>query len=253
MGDQAIAAETSGASSSGSQTEAALELIRSRIIDLTLPPGSRIDEALLLKQFELGRTPAREAINRLAAEGFVRIAPNRGGTFVRKLDLAEMSEIIVAHQLVENTLGQLCNLDDPSLVDDLRAIQEDYRQEVGDRHYLRITELNEAFHMRMNASIGNSFFMEFARSTHHHVRRLLMHVYSLEASRPDHQDEQFQLNVAEHDRIIEAVAAHDRATLTDLLPAHAGTTQERLVDIIRSKKVAPFAINVKDPALNSYT
>ena len=38
-----------------SQTEAALEMIRSRIIDLTISPGSRIDEPLLLRQFGLGR------------------------------------------------------------------------------------------------------------------------------------------------------------------------------------------------------
>lgn len=249
MGEHATEGSVPGEPSKGSQTEAALQLIRSRIIDLTLPPGSRIDEGLLLKQFELGRTPAREAINWLAAEGFVRIVPNRGGTFVRKLDLAEMSEIIVAHQLVENILGQLCNLDDPTLVEDLSAIQEDYRREVSDRHYLRITELNESFHMRMNASIGNSFFMDFARSTYRHVRRLLMHLYTLEAIRPDQQDRHFKRNVAEHDRIIEAVAGRDRATLVDLLPAHAGTTQERLVDIIRSKQVAPFSVSLQIPTL----
>jgi len=237
----------------GSQTEAAVELIRSRVIDLTLPPGSRIDEALLLKQFELGRTPAREAISRLAAEGFVRIAPNRGGTFVRKLDLDEMTQVIVAHQLVENILGQLCNLDDPALAEDLSVIQDEYRNEVATLHYLKITELNERFHMRMNASIGNDFFMDFARSTHHHVRRLLMHVYSLESARPEHQIEQFKRNVAEHDRIVEAVAARDRATLVELLPAHAGTTQERLVDIIRSKQVPSFPAGVFKPALDTYT
>lgn len=250
MGEEATRAEHSAISASGSQTEAALELLRSRVIDLSLPPGSRIDEALLLKQFGLGRTPAREAINRLAAEGFVRIAPNRGGTFVRKLDLAEMTEVIVAHQLVENILGQLCNLDDPTLADDLSTIQEEYRAEVSALHYLRITELNERFHMRMNASIGNSFFMDFARSTHHHVRRLLMHVYNLESTRPEHQIAQFSVNLAEHDRIIDAVAARDRATLAELLPAHAGTTQERLVDIIRSKQVPAFPIDIIDPDLS---
>jgi DNA-binding GntR family transcriptional regulator len=228
----------------GSQTDAALELIRSRIIDLTLPPGSRIDEALLLKQFELGRTPAREAINRLVAEGFVRIAPNRGGTFVRRLDLADMGEVVVAHQLVENIAGQLCNLEDAALADDLAAIQEDYRQEVAARRFLRITELNERFHMRMNDSIDNSFYNDFARSTHRHVRRLLMQVYTLESARQDYQRQQFELNVGEHDRIIAAIRDHDRDELVRLLPAHAGTTQERLVEIIRSKKVMPFNVQV---------
>src|SRR6202048_623975 len=75
-----------------SQTDAALDLIRSRIVDMSLEPGSRIDERLLVDRFKLGRTPAREAINRLVAEGFVNIVPQRGGTYVCKLDLDEMGE-----------------------------------------------------------------------------------------------------------------------------------------------------------------
>ena len=44
-----------------SQTEQAVSVIRDRIIDLTLEPGSKLDERLLKERFKLGRTPAREA------------------------------------------------------------------------------------------------------------------------------------------------------------------------------------------------
>jgi DNA-binding GntR family transcriptional regulator len=228
-----------------SQTGAAVEKIRSRIIDLTIPPGSRIDEPLLLKEFQLGRTPAREAIHQLAAEGFVRILPNRGGTFVRKLDLAEIGEITVAHQLAENILAQLCRLDDATLADDLERIQALYRVEVGNRNYLNITALNEQFHMRMNQSIGNSFFHDFALSTHRHVRRLLVYLYTLESAQPEQHDEQFELNVQQHDSIIEAVREEDRAKLAGVLPEHARATQDRLIQILQSNTVDPFPVELR--------
>src|ERR1700736_6282275 len=60
-----------------SQTEAAVDLIRMKIIDMSLEPGSKLDEPLLRNHFKLGRTPAREAISRLVAEGLVTIFRNR--------------------------------------------------------------------------------------------------------------------------------------------------------------------------------
>ncbi|MDB6047701.1 MAG: hypothetical protein JWR17_447 [Pseudomonas sp.] len=238
-----------GTEQSMSQTDAALNAIRSRIIDLTIPPGSRIDEPLLLNSFMLGRTPAREAINRLAAEGFVNILPNRGGIFVRKLDFEEIGEILIAHQLAENILGQLCRFEE-NLADDLAEIQERYRHQVRSRQYLSITALNEQFHMRMYQAVGNSFFYEFAQSTHRHVRRLLVHLYKLEVAEPGEQEEQFELNLQEHDRIIEAVRKKDRKTLVELLPQHAHATQDRFAKILESKTVKPFAVTLH-PILES--
>jgi DNA-binding GntR family transcriptional regulator len=227
-----------------SQTDAALDVIRARIIDLSLPPGSRIDEPLLLNEFQLGRTPAREAIHRLMAEGFVRIMPNRGGTFVRKLDFEEIGEIIVAQQIAENVLSQMCNLDDNTLADDLAAIQALYRQEVQRLDYLAITELNERFHMRMNRSLNNGFFYEFAQSTHRHVRRLNVHLYQLESDNPELQKRMFEENLQEHDQIIEAIRNKDREALTHLLPDHAKALQARLAQILQSKTVASFQLKL---------
>jgi len=231
----------------GSQTDAALDLIRSSIIDLAIPPGSRIDENLLLNDFRLGRTPAREAINRLVAEGLVNIMPNRGGTFVRKLDLSEISEILVAQQVTENILGQLYRFDDRTLVRDLETIQVAYREVVRDRRYLDITALNEQFHMRINRSLSNSFVYDFAQSIHRHIRRLLVYLYRLEAAEADLQEDAFEINLVEHDKIIEAIARKDRATLTALLAEHARTTQSRFVRIFERKRIEPFMLNIEAP------
>jgi DNA-binding GntR family transcriptional regulator len=220
-----------------SQTEAALEMIRSRIIDLTISPGSRIDEPLLLRQFGLGRTPAREAISRLAAEGFVHIQPNRGGVFVRKLDLAEIKQVLVAQQLVETVTGQLYSHEDGGLAHDLAVIQERYRAEVIAGNNLEITALNQQFHMRIISTLGNEFFFDFAQSTYRHHRRLLVHLYTLEQATPQEQKHQFALNLREHDAIIEAVRAGDRAAFAKLLPEHARGAQDRFVRIVSSGTV----------------
>lgn len=225
-----------------SQTDAAVDLIRSRIIDLTLEPGSRIDEPLLIDTFKLGRTPAREAMNRLVAEGFVTIMARRGGSYVRRLDLREIGEIVVAHQIVETVLGQMLRFGDTTLVSDLRTIQERYAQEVERRAFLGITALNEVFHLRMHRGVDNAFIGAFAESTHHHVRRLLVLLYKLEESEPGLLDAQFDQNLQQHEAIIAAVEARDRPALIDLLPSHARHTQTRLVRLLESKAVASFAL-----------
>ncbi|WP_220025070.1 FCD domain-containing protein [Paraburkholderia caballeronis] len=95
----------------------------------------------------------------------------------------------------------------------------------GDRAFLNITAMNEKFHMRMSQAVGNSFFYDFARSTHRHVRRLLVHLYKLEAeSTPEELDIQFERNLAEHDTIIEIVKRKDRQALVEFLPKHAKVT-----------------------------
>lgn len=219
-------------------------MIRSRIIDMTLEPGSRIDEPLLIKRFMLGRTPAREAMNRLVAEGFVRILPQRGGTYVRKLDLDEMGEVVVAHQVTESIVGELCQLNDPSLSSDLAAIQLRYTDCVKRRDYLAITQLNQDFHLRLHRTVGNSLFYAFAESTHLHLRRLNVYVYLREAADPEFQSVQFASNLEQHERIIQAVEDRDRRTLIDLLPEHAKFTQRRLMRLLGTKSIGRLRPNL---------
>jgi DNA-binding GntR family transcriptional regulator len=215
-----------------SQTDAAVDLIRSKIIDLSLAPGGKLDEPLLVNEFKLGRTPAREAINRLVAEGLVSIFPNRGGTFVRGLDLPEIGEVMMAYQLVETVLAQLCRFDDPGLVQDLENTQSRYVREVRKNSFLGITSVNEEFHLRMHRSIGNAFFYEFALSTHRHVRRLLVLLYKMESTEKNVLESQLKINLSEHEGIIDAIRRCDRGALNNLLPEHARQAQTRLQNIL---------------------
>lgn len=80
-----------------SQSERAYLLIRDQIVTLQLRPGAVIEEARLRQELQLGRTPIREALQRLAHEKLVSFVPHRG-TFVTDInitDLARLTEVRV--------------------------------------------------------------------------------------------------------------------------------------------------------------
>lgn len=235
--------ETAKKHRGASQTEAAVDLIRMKIIDMSLEPGSKLDEPLLRNHFRLGRTPAREAISRLVAEGLVTIFPNRGGMFVRGLDLVEIGEVTMAYQLVESVLAQLCRFEDQNLVADLEEIQARYTREVRRKSFLGITSVNEEFHLRMHRSIGNALFYEFALSTHRHLRRLLVLIYKMENTEKNVLESQMEINLGEHVAIIDAIRCGDRTRLNQILPAHAQQAQTRLTRILSEKRIPPLTVN----------
>ena len=81
-----------------SQSEEAYSRILERIVSLEMPPGSVVNEAQLREDLRIGRTPIREALQRLARENLVRSIPHRG-TFVTDVnitDLARITEVRIA-------------------------------------------------------------------------------------------------------------------------------------------------------------
>jgi DNA-binding GntR family transcriptional regulator len=70
----------------------AYEELRDRIVTLEIPPGAPIDEVMLGEEFEMGRTPVREAIKRLALENLVVVFPRRG-TFASEINITDLAHV----------------------------------------------------------------------------------------------------------------------------------------------------------------
>lgn len=66
--------------------------LRDQIVTLALPPGAPINEERLGRELQLGRTPLREAIKRLALENLVSVYPRRG-TFVTEINITDLADI----------------------------------------------------------------------------------------------------------------------------------------------------------------
>ncbi|MBH62464.1 MAG: hypothetical protein CL569_08440 [Alphaproteobacteria bacterium] len=126
---------------STSLTEAAVETIRDRILDLTQKPGIRIDEKVLMERFSLSRTPPREALHHLVAEGLVQIQPKKGA-YVRPLDVSHIRKLFDAYFVSERMNGFFCQTSDPGLVTDIETLQNAYEKAQKARKFLDMTRIN---------------------------------------------------------------------------------------------------------------
>ncbi len=90
-------------------SERAYEMIKEYIVtsDITSqPPGSRLDEKALIAQLNMSRTPVREAINRLAAEGFVQLVPYKG-VFIATKTRSEIVSTLMVRATLEGMAARL--------------------------------------------------------------------------------------------------------------------------------------------------
>lgn len=92
--------------SSRSQSEEAYLRIRERIVSLNMPPGSVVNEARLREELKIGRTPIREALQRLARENLVRSIPHRG-TFVTEINITDLARITEVRVVLEGHAARL--------------------------------------------------------------------------------------------------------------------------------------------------
>jgi DNA-binding GntR family transcriptional regulator len=109
--------ETEGAS----QAQMAYRILEEMIVTLKLPPGSKISEKALNRSLGLGRTPLREALQRLAIEGTVKILP-RSGVIVSDIELGDQLGMIEVRRELEKIIaGRAARL---ALEDDRRRFAQ---------------------------------------------------------------------------------------------------------------------------------
>lgn len=86
------------------QAEQAYLKLEEMIVKMTLKPGAKVSEKMLSEMIGLGRTPIREALQRLAAEGTVRIVP-RAGVIISEIDITDQFRLIEIRRELEKMLA----------------------------------------------------------------------------------------------------------------------------------------------------
>lgn len=200
------------------------ETLRNEIIELKLAPGSPIDEQQLSDRFSLSRTPIREALVRLSADGFITTLTNRA-TIVSNIDFLGLSEFFDALTLmyrVTTRLGALNRTaEDIARIEDL---QKDFAHAVAERDVLRMISTNRDFHLAIASAGRNRYYVDLFTRLLDEGRRILRLYYS---SFNDMLPRQY---VGEHEDIIQAVIDGDVETADRLATAHA----DQIVRQIRS-------------------
>jgi DNA-binding GntR family transcriptional regulator len=145
-------------------SEQAYREINKLIVSLELHPGSQVDERHLEQRLGIGRTPIREALFRLAAEGLVETVPKRG-FFVNPVTLEDVRALFEALILQErNCVFLAVSRIGPNQIAELQRLHSALKEAMTNEDYLQVTLLNSRFHRVMYDSMGNRFL---ASSLHH--------------------------------------------------------------------------------------
>ncbi|KQT54272.1 GntR family transcriptional regulator [Aureimonas sp. Leaf454] len=131
------------------------ETLLDEIVSLALPPGTPLQEKMLLERFQVSRTPVREAVIRLAEMGLVDVFP-QSGTFVSRVQVNAIPEAVLVRKALEAiTVEAAAASDDPR-----RALRLDgliLRQRMAAEHgeVGLFHEADEAFHAEIAAIAGH--------------------------------------------------------------------------------------------------
>jgi DNA-binding GntR family transcriptional regulator len=186
--------------------------IRTMIMEGGLKPGQKVPEKALTERFGVSRTPVREALKILAAEGYVRLIPNRGAA-VADLTLTELEEVFPVIAALEGAAGELAarHASDPE-ISEIRRLNDAMHAafESGDRP--AYFELNQEIHAAILSAARNPTLLQQHQMVAHRVRRAR---YQANLT-----PQRWLEALGEHDRIVEALEARDGERLGRLMKAH---------------------------------
>ena len=192
--------------------EQVAEHLRTRIYAHDLAPGAWIDEQSLADEFGISRTPMREALKVLAAEGLVILKPRRG-CYVAQMSERDLDEIFPVLALLEGRVAQevssrLASADFARL----EALHADLERHATDNDTDRFFEANQSFHNALQELAGNRWLSQLIDDTRKFLK--LTRRDSLRLDGRIHQ------SLLEHRAIMAALQAGDAAAAAQRMHDH---------------------------------
>jgi len=140
-------------------TELAFERIRTAIVDGELRLGEQVSEAQLAQRMGVSKTPVREALLRLKADGLVEIHPRRG-TFVFRLDAAQVGQLCRYRATIETAaLREATTAQGPQLAREMARRVAEMKKAERARDQKALARLDMDFHWQFFAHCGNPYLL----------------------------------------------------------------------------------------------
>lgn len=204
--------------------EAAVEQLREAIIRGAYQPGQRLKQQELARTLGCSPVPVREALHRLAAEGFVVIDPQRGAR-VADFNSRELEEIYEVRTLLEGRAAErAAERMTPEMARRLRAILD--KMDTPDIAPVDWVRLNWEFHDGLYASSGQ----EFLRKTISNLRRNMEPYLRLDIA----QVRNYAAGRREHRAILQACVRGDGKLAARHTIAHLRRTAQGLIEYVQS-------------------
>jgi DNA-binding GntR family transcriptional regulator len=177
------------------------EALRDAILDGELGSDTRLREEELAREFGVSRTPVREALQQLSAEGFIDVQPHRGAV-VTRLSVEDILAIYLVREVLEGVSARLAaRRATPEQCTSLLASVEEMEAQAATATPAEMADLNLDFHANLRHVADNRYLDRFLSQIEHAVRRFGQTTYAYPG--------RTNASIAEHRAIVEAVVAHD--------------------------------------------
>lgn len=207
--------------------------LRKRIVEGHIAPGAKLNERELAEALQVSRTPLREAIKMLAAEGLVELLPNRGAVAARlsARDVADTFEVIAG---LEGQSGELAAARaTPAEIDEIRALNYEMLAAHTRRDLPTYYQINARIHDRINAAARNPVLTRTYLTVNARLQALRF--------RSNFDERKWQMAVQEHGTMVELLAARDGTGLRALMALHLEHKRDVVLELMRQADAAAKA------------
>ena len=186
--------------------------LRQMILEGQLEPGGKINEKLLTEQFGVSRTPLREALKVLAAEGLLDLIPHRGAVITRQSE-GELAEVFRVLAALEGLAGELATVAaSDAALKEIEAMTQKLRRSYEETDRPTYFRINQGIHKAILQAADNETLLRSHELLAYRVQRARYQA-NLTADR-------WRAAVEEHEAIAEALCARDGATTARLMKEH---------------------------------
>lgn len=200
--------------------------LRQMLVENRLAPGAKLNERELSEVLNVSRTPLREAIKMLAAEGLVELLPNRGAIALQltEADVRNTFEVMAG---LEGQSGELAaaRISDAELAE-IRALHFEMMAAYTRRDLPTYYRLNAAIHDAINAAAKNPVLSVTYRQINARLQALRF--------KSNQDEEKWASAVHEHAQMIDALAARDASAMRAVLVAHLNHKRDVVLEQLRA-------------------
>ncbi|MFK5924322.1 MAG: GntR family transcriptional regulator [Verrucomicrobiota bacterium] len=215
------------------RSQKAYDHIRSKLLDSSLPPGSRLSYGSLGKEIGISATPVREAVGQLASEGFVELIPQLGAV-VRSLSRDEAIELYETREALEayaagKAAERAAEWQIKDLEKNLAALQtwvakvkSSGKKSAGKKAASEFHRLDLAFHMMVIEASRNRRMMKVVGDSH-----ILTRIF--EADRHEFEIEVLNHTATDHESILQAIKKRDCVAASQAMQNHIRNSLQQIL------------------------
>jgi len=207
--------------------EAIFQKLRLLLVEGKIAPGSKLNERELAESLNVSRTPIREAIRRLAADGLVELIANRGAIAVQ-LSITDVIHTFNVIADLEGFSGELAanNISDTAL-SELEALQYEMMASYARRDLYSYYKLNLRIHHLINQAANNPVLAKLFSQVNAQIEALRF--------RSNQDGVKWEKAVEEHQEMLDALKARDSGRMRKIMIQHVQNKRDVVVQLLKAE------------------